>query len=88
MVKPYIMCIPYFHSKWNVIYIFLNTASSAKSKGKKGSARKGKTPTPEPEPEPEERPGTPPPQPGTDEWVYVDEPIEEVGRVRVSAQER
>lgn len=45
----------------------------------KGSraGKKGKTPEPEPEPEPEEPPGTPPPQPGSDEWEYVDQPLEQ-----------
>ncbi|XP_072371687.1 sperm flagellar protein 2 isoform X2 [Scyliorhinus torazame] len=47
-------------------------SASAIGKGKKG---KGKLdPTPEPVSEPQ-LPRTPPPKPGSDQWVYVDEPI-------------
>ncbi|XP_072172673.1 sperm flagellar protein 2-like [Diadema setosum] len=54
---------------------------SPKRKGSRSkSPKKRRTPTPEPEPEPEppkEPPGPPPPQPGSEDWVYVDEPIDE-----------
>ncbi|XP_071799466.1 sperm flagellar protein 2-like isoform X1 [Asterias amurensis] len=56
-------------------------------RGKSGSPKRGKsgrkspkrepTPEPEPEPEPPVPTGPPPPQPGSDDWVYVDEPIDE-----------
>uniref|UniRef100_X1Z7B7 Calponin-homology (CH) domain-containing protein n=1 Tax=Capitella teleta TaxID=283909 RepID=X1Z7B7_CAPTE len=51
--------------------------SSPKSPKGKKSAKKSKTPEPEPEPEPEVPPGTPPPLPGSTEWEYVDEPIDD-----------
>ncbi|XP_038067047.1 sperm flagellar protein 2-like isoform X1 [Patiria miniata] len=62
--------------------------SSGKGKrGKSGSPKRGKsgrkspkrepTPEPEPEPEPPVPTGPPPPQPGSEDWVYVDEPIDE-----------
>ncbi|XP_041476082.1 sperm flagellar protein 2-like isoform X2 [Lytechinus variegatus] len=55
--------------------------ASPKRKGSRSkSPKKRRTPTPEPEPEPEppaEPTGPPPPQPGSDDWVYVDEPIDE-----------
>lgn len=44
------------------------------------SGKKPKTPEPEPEPEPEVPPGTPPPAPGSDEWEYVNQPLEQVHR--------
>ncbi|XP_062579929.1 sperm flagellar protein 2-like isoform X2 [Saccostrea cucullata] len=45
-------------------------------KSKKGSGKKGKTPEPEPEPEPQEPTGPPPPEPGSEEWEFVDLPLE------------
>eukprot|EP00057_Strongylocentrotus_purpuratus_P026328 XP_011680802.1 PREDICTED: LOW QUALITY PROTEIN: sperm flagellar protein 2 [Strongylocentrotus purpuratus] len=55
--------------------------ASPKRKGSRSkSPKKRRTPTPEPEPEPEppaEPTGPPPPQPGSEDWVYVDEPIDE-----------
>ncbi|XP_071954486.1 sperm flagellar protein 2-like isoform X2 [Antedon mediterranea] len=59
--------------------------SSSKSvspkRGKSGrKSPKRKTPTPEPEPEPEVPvvpTGPPPPQPGSEDWIWVDEPIEQ-----------
>ncbi|XP_070194777.1 sperm flagellar protein 2-like isoform X3 [Littorina saxatilis] len=51
--------------------------SSPKSqKGHKGSSKKGKTPEPEPDLEPEEPTGPPPPQPGDEEWDFVDLNVE------------
>nr|XP_022317151.1 sperm flagellar protein 2-like isoform X9 [Crassostrea virginica] len=45
-------------------------------KSKKGSGKKRKTPEPEPEPEPQEPTGPPPPEPGSEEWDFVDLPLE------------
>ncbi|XP_048761563.2 sperm flagellar protein 2-like isoform X3 [Ostrea edulis] len=45
-------------------------------KSKKGSGKKGKTPEPEPEPEPQEPTGPPPPEPGSEEWEFVNLPLE------------
>ncbi|XP_063404210.1 sperm flagellar protein 2-like isoform X1 [Mytilus trossulus] len=59
-----------------------DTGSAKKSsrmgspKGKKGSGKK-KTPEPEPEPEPQEPTGPPPPEPGSEEWSFVDLPLQE-----------
>lgn len=47
-------------------------------KSKKGSGKKGKTPEPEPEPEPQEPTGPPPPEPGSEEWEFVNLPLEKV----------
>lgn len=47
-------------------------------KSKKGSGKKRKTPEPEPEPEPQEPTGPPPPEPGSEEWDFVDLPLEKV----------
>ena len=59
--------------------IVMAAGGSPKSpKRSKSGGKKAKTPEPEPEPEPEQPPGTPPPQPGSDEWVYVDQPLDEV----------
>ena len=54
-----------------------NSGAKSPKRGRSGG-KKAKTPEPEPEPEPEVPPGTPPPQPGSDEWQYVDQPIEDV----------
>lgn len=45
-------------------------------KSKKSSGKKRKTPEPEPEPEPQEPTGPPPPEPGSEEWEFVDLPLE------------
>ena len=58
-----------------------STETSGGKKSPKGKGKKGKSPEPEPEPEPEVPTGPPPPAPGSDEWVYVTEPIEEVCNV-------
>ena len=59
----------------SLIQITLNTAFSG---GTGKGSKKAKTPEPEPEPEPEAPPGTPPPQPGSDEWEYADQPVDQV----------
>ena len=64
--------------------IIANSGAKSPKRGRSGS-KKGKTPEPEPEPEPELPPGTPPPQPGSDEWEYVDQPIDEVGHITLIA---
>lgn len=51
--------------------------SSPKSPKRGRSGKKGKSPEPEPEPEPEVPTGPPPPEPGSEEWEYVDLPIED-----------
>ena len=48
-------------------------------KRKKSPKRRTPTPEPEPEPAPPEPTGPPPPQPGSEDWVWVSEPIDEVG---------
>lgn len=50
----------------------------AKSPKKGGKGKK----EPEPEPEPVEPTGPPPPQPGSSEWVYVNQPIDMVRQVK------
>lgn len=45
-------------------------------KSKKSSGKKRKTPEPEPEPETQEPTGPPPPEPGSEEWEFVDLPLE------------
>ena len=62
------------------MYLCLTGSSPKSPKGKRVKSGKGKkTPEPEPEPaEPEVPPGTPPPEPGSDQWEFVVQPIEEV----------
>ena len=62
------------------MWVFLDSSGKKPPKAK-GKDKKGKAspePEPEPEPEVEEPPGPPPPVPGSDEWVYVSEPLEQV----------
>lgn len=72
---------------WAASQVFGNKSEksgnrSLSKSGKKSAAKEGKgsrvskkVKTPEPEPEPEAPPGTPPPQPGSDEWKYVNQSI-------------
>ena len=63
----------------NTIFHILFLGSSPKGSAKRKSGKKSKTPEPEVEPAvPEPPPGTPPPQPGTEQWTYVNLPIEDV----------
>ena len=55
-----------------------NSGAKSPKRGQSGGKKGAKTPEPEPEPEPEVPPGTPPAQPGSDEWQYVDQPIDDV----------
>ena len=57
---------------------YLQSGPSPKSPKRSKSGKKTKTPEPEPEPEPEAPPGTPPPEPGSDEWEYVNQPLQQV----------
>lgn len=52
------------------------TLVGSSPKSKKSSGKKHKTPEPEPEPEPQEPTGPPPPEPGSEEWEFVDLPLE------------
>ncbi|XP_022100241.1 sperm flagellar protein 2-like isoform X2 [Acanthaster planci] len=56
-----------------------SSGKGSPKRGKSGrkSPKREPTPEPEPEPEPPVPTGPPPPQPGSEDWVYVDEPIDE-----------